>query len=108
MAASLGVTTPFTRIGYRPLYLIAEFLLLLLLLTGLLNWHRDRRPRWAYGFALLLFVGAGLMSACGTGSSGNVGNLGTPAGTYSLVVSATFTSGSTSITHNVKLNLVVK
>jgi hypothetical protein len=110
MAASLPVTTPSPRGGYRPLYLITEFLVLSLL-TGLLSWRRGRHPRLAYGLLLLLAVCAGLMSACGGGSSGGGGGSGsqrTPAGTYTVVVSGTFTSGSTKLTHNADLTLVVQ
>jgi len=84
-------------------------LLALSLLTGLLSWHGGRRPRLAYGLALLVFLSAGvMMSACGAGSSGVGGNQGSPAGTYPLVVSGTFTSGSTKLTHNANLTLVVQ
>jgi len=107
MAASLPVVSPSPRGGYRPLPLITE-LLVFLLLTGLLDWHRGRRPRLAYGLALLLCLCAGLMSACGSGSSGGGGNQRTPAGTYTVVVSGTFTSGSTRLTHNANLTLVVQ
>jgi len=107
-AASFPVITRSPRDGYRHLYLIIE-LLVLSLLTGLLSRHKDRRPRLAYGLALLLFLCVGLMmSACGSGSSGGGGNQRTPAGTYTLVVSGTFTSGSTKLTHNADLTLVVQ
>jgi hypothetical protein len=104
MAALPPLVIPFPRADHRLFYLITE-LLVVSLLIGLLSWRRRRRPRWAYGFAFLLFLCAGLMSACGGGGSGNQG---TPAGTYPLVVSGTFTSGSTSLTHKVNLNLVVQ
>jgi hypothetical protein len=109
MAASLPMTIPPPTNGYRPLYLIFE-LLVLLLLTGSLGLHRCRRPQLAYRFALLLlFVSAGqMMSGCGSGASGGGGNQRTPAGTYTVVVSGTFTSGSTRLTHNTNLTLVVQ
>jgi len=107
MAASPPVVTPSPRGGYRPLSLITE-LLVLLLLTGLLSWQKSRRPRLAHALALLLFVCAGLMSACGSGSSGGGGTQRTPAGTYTVVVSGTFTSGSTRLAHNANLTLVVQ
>jgi hypothetical protein len=103
MAVSPPLIISFPRADYRLLYLITG-LLALSLLIGLLNWHR-RRPRLAYGLALLVFLSAAvMMSACGGGSSGNQG---TPPGTYPLVVSGTFTSGSTKLTHNTNLTLVV-
>jgi hypothetical protein len=107
-AASPPVTSPSPRGDYRPVYLIIE-LLVLSLLIGLLNWHGGRRPRLAYGLALLLCLCAGvMMSACGGGGGGGGGNQRTPAGTYTVVVSGTFTSGSTSLTHKVNLNLMVQ
>lgn len=48
-----------------------------------------------------------LMPACG-GSSGNKNGGGTPAGTYTLSVTGSFTSGSTSLSHTAKLTLVVQ
>jgi hypothetical protein len=105
MAALPPLIIPFPKGDYRLPYLLAE-LLVLSLLIGLLRRHSGR-PRVAYGLALLVLLSAaGMMSACGGGSSG--GNQGTPPGTYTLVVSGTFTSGSTSLTHKVNLNLVVQ
>ncbi|PYU90860.1 MAG: hypothetical protein DMG25_16200, partial [Acidobacteria bacterium] len=50
-----------------------------------------------------------VMSACGggTGGGGGPSNPGTPAGNYSITVSATFTSGSTALKHNLTLTLKV-
>jgi hypothetical protein len=105
MAASPPQIISFPRADYRLLNLITE-LLGLLLLIALLRWRRGRRPRLAYGLALLVFFSAGvMMSACG---SADVGHQGTPAGTYPLVVSGTFTSGSTRLAHNANLTLVVQ
>lgn len=105
MAASPPVSSPSAGDRYRPLYLIVD-LPVLLVIIGLLYWRRDGRPRLAYGLALLLCLCAGLMlSACGGGGGRNQR---TPAGTYTLVVSGTFTSGPTSLTHKVNLNLVVQ
>jgi centrosomal CEP192-like protein/HYDIN/CFA65/VesB family protein/galactose oxidase-like protein len=104
MAASPPLIIPFPRADYRLLHL-STGLLELLLLIGLLSWRRGRL-RLAYGLALLVFVFAGvMMSACSSGSSGNQR---TPPGTYPLVVSGTFTSGSTKLTHNANLTLVVQ
>jgi FG-GAP-like repeat/Abnormal spindle-like microcephaly-assoc'd, ASPM-SPD-2-Hydin len=79
----------------------------LAMLASLGSWGRQRRPRWSYvlAFLCLLFIGA-TMPACGGGSNGNGG--GTQAGTYNLTVTGTFTSGSTTLTHNTKLTLVVQ
>jgi hypothetical protein len=48
------------------------------------------------------------LCSCGGGSGGNRGGGGTPAGTYNLTVTGTFSSGSTTtLTHSAKLTLVV-
>jgi len=107
MATSPPLIIPFPRGDYRLLYLSTE-LLALLLLTGLQSWRRVR-PRLAYGLALLVFLSAVvLMSACGGGNAVTNRNQGTPPGTYSMVVSGTFTSGSTKLAHNANLTLVVQ
>jgi hypothetical protein len=99
------LSIPFPR--GRFLYLIIE-LLVLLLLVGLLSWRKGR-PRLAYGLALLVILSAAaMMSACGGGNTVNTVNQGTPAGTYPLVVSGNFNSGSTNLTHTTNLTLVVQ
>lgn len=110
MGASFATPRPSAPNCYPPLYLSTE-LLVFSLLIALLYWRTGRRPRLAYGLALVMvFSVAELMSGCGGGSSsgGGGGNHGTPAGTYTIVVSGTFTSGSTSLTHSVNLSLVVQ
>jgi len=90
---------------YRPALLILG-LLGLALLAGLARYRRERHPRLAYGLAFLLLLYAGLMMpACGRVSGGNAG---TPAATYTLVVSGTFASGSIALTHSTTLTLVVQ
>jgi hypothetical protein len=107
MAALPPLIISSPRKDYRLLYLLTE-LLVLSLLIGSLSWQRGR-PRLAYGLALLVALSAGVaMSACGGGGSAGAGHLGTPAGTYTVVVSGTFTSGSTRLTHNTNLTLVVQ
>jgi hypothetical protein len=63
-----------------------------------------------YGLAFVcLFSLAITWSACGGGSGSNtMGGAGTPAGTYNLTVTGTFTSGSTTLSHVTKLKLVVQ
>ena len=59
--------------------------------------------------AILSF--AALWASCGGGggsSGGGGGNPGTPAGTYKLTVTGAYTSGSTTLTHNVALTLTVE
>jgi hypothetical protein len=107
VADSPPLVIPFPRADHRLLYLITE-LLILSLLIGLHSWRRGR-PRLAYGLALLVFFSAALMmSACSSGNAVTNGNQGTPPGTYPLVVSGTFTSGSTKLAHNANLTLVVQ
>jgi hypothetical protein len=107
VAASPPFIVPFPKGDYRLLYLLTG-LLALSLLIGLLSSRRGR-PRLAYGLALLVCLSAAvMMSACGGGSSGAGGNQGTPPGTYPLVVSGTFTSGSARLAHNANLTLVVQ
>jgi hypothetical protein len=73
--------------------------------------HRHRRtwrPQWLYGLAFLCLFAVAFMPACGGSSSTSGGGSGTPAGTYNLTVTGTFTSGSTTLTHTTKLTLVVQ
>jgi hypothetical protein len=67
--------------------------------------------RLGFGLLLLFVVMLGVISApaCGGGGGGGGGggNPGTPAGTYNLNVTGTFASGTTTLTHNVKLVLTV-
>jgi hypothetical protein len=77
------------------------------LLTGFRVRHEDQRPRLVYGLAMLLYLFGGMMmSACGSGGGGG-GNPGTPT-SYTLVVSGTFSSSSTTLTHESQLTLVVQ
>jgi len=57
----------------------------------------------------LMLVAAIWLPSCGGGSSTTTPpNPGTPAGTYSLTVTATMTSGATTLTHNLSLTLKVQ
>ncbi|MGH9678365.1 MAG: hypothetical protein ACRD4Y_00280, partial [Candidatus Acidiferrales bacterium] len=83
----------------------------LVLLAGLAMRRKNRRPSLAYGLAVLVLVSAGIaMSACASGSSSNGGGgtQGTPAGTYTLAVSGTFTSGSATLSHVANLTVKVQ
>jgi len=101
------------HVGYHPVLLILGFLGLAWL-GGLRVRHWDLRPRLLYSVALvLLLYAASTMSACGgesgnSGSSGGRGNSGTPAGSYMLTVSGTFTSASNTLMHNTSVTLVVQ
>jgi hypothetical protein len=61
------------------------------------------------GIAMLVILALG-MAACGGGSNSQVGNSnpGTAAGTYSLTVTGTATSGSVTVSHDVVLTLTVQ
>ncbi|MGA8153355.1 MAG: choice-of-anchor D domain-containing protein [Terriglobales bacterium] len=83
----------------------------LVLLDSRGGWRcRKRCGRVLYRLAFLCIFSLGsTWSACGGGSSGGGGGGGgTPVGTYNLTVAGTFTSGSTTLTHNTKLTLVVQ
>ena len=100
---------PHTRVNYRPALLMLV-LLGLFLLSRRSKRQRGLRLRPAHGFVLLLLLyAAAAMSGCGGGSSSNSGGgTPTPAGTYPLVVSGTFTSSSAIVTKNTSLTLVVQ
>ncbi|MBZ5564287.1 MAG: choice-of-anchor D domain-containing protein [Acidobacteriia bacterium] len=70
---------------------------------------RKHRRGWRRTWALLgvATLGLALCAACG-GSEGTHGAGGTPAGTYTLTVTASITSGTTTLQHNVALTLTVK
>jgi hypothetical protein len=63
----------------------------------------SRRRRWSglLGILFLTFVAAGI--SCGGGSSSHTSNPGTPAGTYTVAVTAT--SGSLTHTANVVITV---
>jgi photosystem II stability/assembly factor-like uncharacterized protein len=86
---------------------------------GLIAFSNFRRIRLstALAFALLIFVmsysvacggaAAGGGGGVGGGGGGGSGKPGTPSGTYTLVVTGTNTSGTTTLTHNITLKLTV-
>jgi hypothetical protein len=68
-----------------------------------------RRRLVPYGLAFLCLFCLGIAtSACGGGSSSNSGGGGTQAVSYTLTVTGTFTSGSTTLSQTTKLTLVVQ
>ena len=81
-----------------------------MVLLGTSGGRRSRRSRLALSLVGLLCVlsVAIMWSGCGGGSSSTNNGGGTPTGNYSVTVSGTFTSGSTTLTHNTKLTLVVQ
>jgi len=74
------------------------------------RYRRQWRPQLLYGLTFLCLLSVGVtMSAWGGGSNSSTGGGGgTPAGTYTLTVTGSFTSGSTTLTNNTKLTLVVQ
>jgi hypothetical protein len=101
--------------GVPPLWCLA-----LVLIAGLavVTWRSRERLR-AHGIAPLrlgsatailfvVMVAAISMPACGGGNNGSgSGPTGTPAGTYTLDVKGTFTFGTATVTHDIKLTLTV-
>jgi hypothetical protein len=97
----------------RPTPLILGVLgTLVLVVVSLVLRRQEQRFRWAPIFALAVLVCLGMtMSSCGGSSGGNGGgggSIGTQAGTYTILVSGTFTSGATTLTNTTKLTLVVQ
>jgi len=96
--------------GIGPHWLVSEFfgLLGLALLVVTVGRHCDHRRHWGYTVAVLLILSAGIaMSSCGGGSGGG-GSTSTPLGTYPLAVTGTLKSGSTTVTQNINLTLIVQ
>jgi hypothetical protein len=84
-----------------------------LAIASLYRLRANPQVRWAPMLAMTLLLCVGLMvTSCGGGSSGGGGGgtvvTGTQAGTYTITVSASATSGSTTLTHAAKLTLVVQ
>ncbi len=72
-------------------------------------WRLPRFVNVAAAVLLIAVLAATLTTAgCAGGYQKPVGNAGTPVGTYSLVVTATFTAGTASVKHNVTLTLTVQ
>jgi len=81
----------------------------LAMLASWFGFGRERRRRMApYAYTLLLLLGGIIMPACGGGGNGNSGGSQTAAGSYTLLVTGTFTSGADTLTHTTKLTLIVQ
>jgi hypothetical protein len=68
----------------------------------------SRRRMFCRLMYVCLFSFAITLPGCGGGNGGSGGSGGTQAGTYNLVVTGAFTSGSSTLTHTANLNLVVQ
>jgi hypothetical protein len=112
-AATMGLTQPYggppvsNRLGS---WLAVSGWMGLVVLTSLIGWRRERSWRWIYGptFVCMLALGLAITGCGGSSSSGGGGMAGTPAGSYTLTVTGTFKSGSTTLTHATKVTLVVQ
>ena len=111
-AAAMGFTRPYGGPLLRKMLGFSSALfgsLVLMALASLLGWRRERRPRWTYGPAFLLLFAMGFaVNGCGGGNSSRIGGGETPNGTYTLTVTGTFASGSTTLTHATTFTLVVQ
>lgn len=68
---------------------------------------RRGHRRLLYSWALVCVLSSLGLSSCASGSAGSGGGGGTPV-TYNLTVTGSFTSGSTTLSHDTKLTLVVQ
>ena|SRR5215469_6812919 len=82
----------------------------LALIAGQVSQHGAKNRPLATVMTALILLGVGIaMAACGGGGNTTATpQMGTPSGTYSITVSGTFSSGSTTLAHNTKLTLVVQ
>jgi len=105
-------TTALRPFGIPPVVFSARLFLSFAALMTLVSFYfllpPRKRPAWLLRgatLAMLLLFLTGL-SSCGGGGNSHGG--GTPAGTYTLTVTGAFTSGSSTLTHNTSLTLVVQ
>jgi hypothetical protein len=81
----------------------------LMLLSIQTSWRRiTGRQRVTCGFAFLMPIALVAIPGCSGSSSNSHGTGGTPAGSYNLTVTGTFSSPATTLTHATKLTLVVQ
>jgi hypothetical protein len=107
-ALPLGTNWP-RGMNYGPNSLLIGLSAIVMIVT-LFLWPWGQRLRWVtpvFACGILLWVGM-TMTSCGGGTGGGSGSPGTQAGTYTLTVSASFTSGSTTLTRNTQLTLIVQ
>jgi hypothetical protein len=109
--SSSGLVRPFrflTASNVQVIWLSAAGFAALVLLSISLGLARKPIPLFR-GLAVTgLLLLATVLSSCGGGGSGYHGGGGTPAGTYTLTITGTFASPSTTLTRVTKLTLVVQ
>lgn len=91
-------------VNYRLLVLVWALSALALMVSLVKGTHTRHSLATVSLLSLTICIGFAL-AACGGGGSSKPG---TPAGAYSLTVTGTFNSGTTTLAHNTKLNLVVQ
>jgi hypothetical protein len=106
MARSIAAYRPENRpVKFLPVF-FAFALFASATLASLVRLSKWRESGVPVGILLCVICIGTLLSACGGGGAN--GNSGTPAGTYTLTITGTFSSGSTTLTQNTKLTLVVQ
>jgi hypothetical protein len=112
MAASMGIPGPAPTGGRgQKIYpLVFPQLLALAMLTALFLGHRKPRTRWipAISFTILLVVAMTTAACGGGGSTRTAPHGGTLAGSYTITVTGSVASGSTTLSHTTKLMLIVQ
>jgi hypothetical protein len=105
----LRLNLPTHPLNIQSFVLLAVTGMSLLTVLAQLRRQRAQPVRWARSFAIGLVWALGLvLTSCGGGSGGGGNTTGTPAGTYTVIVTATATSGPAASTQTVKLTLVVQ
>jgi hypothetical protein len=107
-ASSFSLRGPERPFPTRQFLTTVRLLLLVLSVSLLVKPLEGRGARLVLTLRLSLLCSVLAISACGGGGTGGKQAGGTPPGSYTISVSATFSSGSTSITRNTSLTLVVR
>jgi hypothetical protein len=113
MGSAMGMTQPFggspTGSMFGSWLALSGTLGLVMIVSGVRSRSNVLRRLAPYGLAMILLLSIGVtMPSCGGGGNSNSGGGGTPAGSYTLTVTGTFTGSSTTLNHTTKLTLIVK